>query len=205
MNEATRSQIIALKIPSNMHESRDRTLSRATPAVQIPSGDAVTLDAGSKVYITQTLGGSYTVMTDFGLARISAEHADALGDLPTPTAAGSADTGEKPAPGSPPNEEQLWASLRNVYDPEIPVNIVDLGLVYSLEVKPREETGGFKVTMQMTLTAPGCGMGPAIAEDAKSKLLLVPGVDDADVNLTWDPPWNQGMISEEGKMKLGLI
>jgi probable FeS assembly SUF system protein SufT len=186
-----------------MHEPRDRTLSRATPAVQIPSGDAVTLDAGSKVYITQTLGGSYTVMTDFGLARIGAEHADALGDVTGPAA--SVDSPEKPATGAPPNEEQLWAQLRNVYDPEIPVNIVDLGLVYSLEVKPREETGGFKVTMQMTLTAPGCGMGPAIAEDAKSKLLLVPGVDDADVNLTWDPPWNQGMISEEGKMKLGLI
>jgi probable FeS assembly SUF system protein SufT len=185
-----------------MHESRDRTLSRATPAVQIPSGDAVTLDAGSKVYITQTLGGSFTVMTDFGLARISPEHADALGEVAA-TASSTAD--ERTATGAPPKEEQLWASLRNVYDPEIPVNIVDLGLVYALEVAPRAETGGFKVTMQMTLTAPGCGMGPAIAEDAKSKLLLVPGVDDAEVNLTWDPPWNQGMISEEGKMKLGLI
>lgn len=186
-----------------MNEPRDRTLTRATPAVQIPSGDAVTLDAGSKVYITQTLGGSYTVMTDFGLARIGAEHADALGERSPPAA--ETDITGKPATGAAPDEEQLWSQLRNVYDPEIPVNIVDLGLVYSLEVQPREETGGFKVTVQMTLTAPGCGMGPAIAEDAKSKLLLVPGVDDAEVNLTWDPPWNQGMISEEGKMKLGLI
>jgi probable FeS assembly SUF system protein SufT len=183
-----------------MNEPRDRTLSRATPAVQIPSGDAITLEAGSKVYITQTLGGSYTVMTDTGLARIQGEHADALGE----STAGAAAT-TKSTTGAAPNEEQLWSQLRNVYDPEIPVNIVDLGLVYSLEVKPREETGGFKVTMQMTLTAPGCGMGPAIAEDAKGKLLLVPGIDDAEVNLTWDPPWNQGMISEEGKMKLGLI
>jgi probable FeS assembly SUF system protein SufT len=186
-----------------MNEPRDRTLSRATPAVQIPSGDAITLEAGTKIYITQTLGGSYTVMTDFGLARIGAEHAEALGDVAT--AATVDDATETPATGAAPDEEQLWAQLRNVYDPEIPVNIVDLGLVYSLEVKPREETGGFKVSMQMTLTAPGCGMGPAIAEDAKSKLLLVPGIDDAEVNLTWDPPWNQGMISEEGKMKLGLI
>jgi probable FeS assembly SUF system protein SufT len=187
-----------------MHEPRDRTLSRATPAVQIPSGDAVTLDTGSKVYITQTLGGSYTVMTDFGLARIGAEHADALGDDIAASTTQGDDAG-RAATGGPPDEAQLWAQLRNVYDPEIPVNIVDLGLVYTLDVKPREETGGYKVTMQMTLTAPGCGMGPAIAEDAKSKLLLVPGVDDAEVNLTWDPPWNQGMISEEGKMKLGLI
>jgi probable FeS assembly SUF system protein SufT len=187
-----------------MNASRDRTLFRATPAVQIPSGDNITLEAGTKVYITQTLGGSFTVMTDYGLARISAEHADALGETATPAATG-ADEGTKPAPGGPPNEEQLWAQLRNVYDPEIPVNIVDLGLVYSLDVQPRTETGGYKVAVQMTLTAPGCGMGPAIAEDAKGKLLLVPGVDDAEVNLTWDPPWNQGMISEEGKMKLGLI
>lgn len=188
-----------------MNTSRDRTLARVTPAVQIPNGDAVTLEAGTKVYITQTLGGSYTVMTDFGLARISAEHADALGEVAPATTAAATDAAEKPVSQTPPDEEQLWASLRNVYDPEIPVNIVDLGLVYSLEVKPRAESGGFTVAMQMTLTAPGCGMGPAIAEDAKSKLLLVPGVDEAEVALTWDPPWNQGMISEEGKMKLGLI
>ncbi len=186
-----------------MIQSRDRTLARATPAVQIPSGEPITLEAGAKVYVTQTLGGSYTVMTDFGLARIGGEHADALGDTAPPAA--EVDTAAKTFDGSPPDEEQLWSQLRQVYDPEIPVNIVDLGLVYSLEVQPRAETGGYSVNVQMTLTAPGCGMGPAIAEDAKGRLMLVPGVDDADVSLVWEPPWNQGMISEEGKMKLGLI
>ena len=189
-----------------MPESQDRTLTRDTPAVQIPNGGTILLPQGSVVTITQTLGGSYTVMCDAGLARISGEHADALGEdvssaTPRPAAA---DSQAAPVDGPPP-EERLWSQLRNVYDPEIPVNIVDLGLVYSLDVQPRPETGGYKVTMQMTLTAPGCGMGPAIAEDAKNKLLLVPGVDDAEVHLVWEPAWNQGMISEEGKMKLGLI
>ncbi|MEY2878088.1 MAG: hypothetical protein RLZZ15_468, partial [Verrucomicrobiota bacterium] len=105
-----------------------------------------------------------------------------------------------------PDPEAIWAQLRHVFDPEIPVNIVDLGLVYSMDVeKISEPEPGHRVLVAMTLTAPGCGMGPAIAEDAKSKILLVPGVSDADVRITWDPPWNQSMISEEGKMKLGLI
>jgi len=191
-----------------MNASPDRTLTRDIPAVQIPNGGTITLRQGSLVTITQTLGGSYTVMCDAGLARISGEHADALGeDIEAAAAAAQAqDTAPVSSPPEgPPPEERLWSQLRNVYDPEIPVNIVDLGLVYSLDVQPRPETGGYKVTMQMTLTAPGCGMGPAIAEDAKSKLLLVPGVNDAEVNLVWEPAWNQGMISEEGKMKLGLI
>jgi len=185
-----------------MNESKERVLSRDTPAVQIPNGGLLTLSKGTVVTLTQTLGGSFTVMCDAGLARIGGEHADALGeDVVGAVSLG----GEAAAPGGPPAEERLWSQLRNVYDPEIPVNIVDLGLVYSLEVKLRQDTGGYKVAMQMTLTAPGCGMGPAIAEDAKSKLLLVPGVDEAEVNLVWEPAWNQGMISEEGKMKLGLI
>jgi len=191
---------------STMFESKDRTLTRDTPAVQIPNGGTITLPKGSVVTITQTLGGSYTVMCDAGLARIAGEHADALGEDPTATASTTGPRETAPAAvDGPPPEERLWSQLRNVYDPEIPVNIVDLGLVYSLSVQPRSETNGYKVTMQMTLTAPGCGMGPAIAEDAKNKLLLVPGVDDAEVNLVWEPAWNQGMISEEGKMKLGLI
>ncbi|BET69018.1 putative Fe-S cluster assembly protein SufT [Opitutales bacterium ASA1] len=183
-----------------MSEPRERILSRDTPAVQIPSGQPMVLAAGARVYVTQTLGGSFTVMTDTGLARIAGEHADAIGEEDTANASAAASP-----PDGAPTEEQLWSQLRNVYDPEIPVNIVDLGLVYSLEVKQPSEQGGYKVEMQMTLTAPGCGMGPAIAEDARNKLLLVPGVDEADVHLVWEPPWNQGMISEEGRMKLGLV
>ena len=101
-------------------------------------------------------------------------------------------------------QDDVLNALKQCYDPEIPVNIVDLGLVYSMEVEQQPENA-FKVNVAMTLTAPGCGMGPAIAEDAKGKILLVPGVSDADVRITWDPPWNQSMISEEGKMKLGLV
>jgi probable FeS assembly SUF system protein SufT len=102
------------------------------------------------------------------------------------------------------DEEDVWEQLRTVYDPEIPVNIVDLGLVYDCQVVAVPATGT-KVEVKMTLTAPGCGMGPSIAQDARSKILTIPGVDEAEVELVWDPPWNQHMISETGKMKLGLI
>ena len=181
--------------------NRERTLSREVTATQIPSGDKQALPVGSRVFIHQTLGGSYTVQTDFGLYRIDGADADALGEQVTDTAVKA----ETLADGAP-DPEAVWAQLRQVFDPEIPVNIVDLGLVYSMDIeKISEPESGFRVNVAMTLTAPGCGMGPAIAEDAKSKVLLVPGVTDADVRITWDPPWNQQMISEEGKMKLGLI
>ncbi len=179
--------------------TKERTLSRDVAATQIPSGDKQALTAGTRVFIHQTLGGSYTVQTDFGLFRIDGKDADALGEQ-------AADTSVKAAPlaSGAPDPEAVWDQLRKVFDPEIPVNIVDLGLVYSMDIE-KLEAGGHKVSVAMTLTAPGCGMGPAIAEDAKGKILLLPGVADADVRITWDPPWNQSMISEEGKMKLGLV
>ena len=188
-------------------EQKQRSLTREVEAVQIPSGEPIELPAMSKVYITQQLGGSYTVMTDYGLARIDGTDADALGpDLAEQQAAAkqqvSKPTGE--SAGEAPDEEAIWQQLRNVYDPEIPVNIVDLGLVYSMTVEETEHSA-HKVVVQMTLTAPGCGMGPAIAEDAKSKVMLVPGVDEAEVNLVWEPAWDQSMISEEGRMILGLV
>src|SRR3954466_8522509 len=185
--------------------NRERILSREVNATQIPSGDKQSLPAGSRVFIHQTLGGSYTVQTDFGLFRIDGIDADALGEkVSDRTVAGATLAAGPPDPGT------IRTPLRQVFDPEIPVNIVDLGLVYTMDVAkmdpaPPETQPGYRVDVAMTLTAPGCGMGPAIAEDAKSKILLVPGVTDADVRITWDPPWNQQMISEEGKMKLGLI
>lgn len=181
--------------------NRDRILSREVIATQIPSGDKTTLHAETKVMIHQTLGGAYTVQTDFGLFRIDGKDGDVLGEkVSDQTVAASTLADGAPDP------ESIWAQLRQVYDPEIPVNIVDLGLVYTMDVeKVSEPQPGHRVNVAMTLTAPGCGMGPAIAEDAKGKILLVPGVSDADVRITWDPPWNQSMISEEGKMKLGLI
>lgn len=183
--------------------TRERTLSREVTATQIPSGDKQPLAAGTRVYIHQTLGGSYTVQTDFGLYRIDGKDGDAMGEQSIDSTVAAATL----ANGAP-DSEAIWAQLRQVFDPEIPVNIVDLGLVYSMDVEKIEEPNaepGYKVTVAMTLTAPGCGMGPAIAEDARNKILLVPGVSEADVRITWDPPWNQQMISEEGKMKLGLI
>lgn len=180
-------------------QNRERTLSREVVAHQIPSGDKQTLPAGETVLIHQVLGGSYTVQTGYGLFRINGADADALGEEVKTTNVAAATT----ADGAP-DPEQIWAQLRQVFDPEIPVNIVDLGLIYSMDVS-KQDDGGHRVDVSMTLTAPGCGMGPVIAEDAKSKVLLVPGVAAADVRITWEPPWNQSMISEEGKMKLGLI
>jgi len=178
--------------------NKERTLSRDVAATQIPSGERLLLPAGTKVQITQTLGGSYTVMIDFGLARIDSRDADALGEKAVDEVRQAA-----PTPDGAPDPDLVWDQLKKVYDPEIPVNIVDLGLVYSMDVEKLE--AGYRVNVSMTLTAPGCGMGPAIAEDARGKILLVPGVTSADVRLVWDPAWNQSMISEEGKMRLGLI
>jgi len=177
----------------------DRILSRDVAATQIPSGDKVPLTAGTRVTLSQTLGGNFTVVTDFGLFRIDAKDGDALGEKVASPAVAAA-----PLTGGAPDPAAVWDQLRKVYDPEIPVNIVDLGLVYSMDISKKDD-GAHKVDVAMTLTAPGCGMGPAIAADAKDKILLIPGVSDADVRITWDPPWNQSMISEEGKMKLGLI
>jgi probable FeS assembly SUF system protein SufT len=179
---------------------RERTLSRDVTATQIPAGTKQTLATGTVVFIHQTLGGSYTVQTDFGLFRIDNQDADAIGEQVLDTAVkGSTLTDGAPDP------ETIWDQLRKVFDPEIPVNIVDLGLVYSMDIGKLPDHGGYKVDVAMTLTAPGCGMGPAIAEDARCKIMLVPGIAAADVRVVWEPPWTQSMISEEGKMKLGLI
>jgi probable FeS assembly SUF system protein SufT len=180
-------------------KNRERNLSRDVAATLIPSGDKIALPAGTSVFVHQMLGGSYTVQTDMGLFRIDAKDADTLGEEVIDTTVKASTL----ADGAP-DPEAIWEQLRQVYDPEIPVNIVDLGLVYSMDVE-KENDNTFKISVAMTLTAPGCGMGPAIAEDAKSKVLQVPGVSLADVRIVWDPPWNQSMISEEGRMKLGLV
>ena len=182
-----------------MHGNTEVTLTRDCEAIQIPSGEKFSLEAGTGVVITQSLGGSYTIATSRGLARISAENADALGFNTSSTADAAS------SEGAAVDEKSVWDQLKTCYDPEIPVNIVDLGLVYDCAVLPRTDAPGTKVNVKMTLTAPGCGMGPTIAAEAKSKIMTIPGVADAEVELVWDPPWNQGMISEVGKMQLGLI
>jgi len=170
-------------------------LTRDVEAVQIPGGHAVTLEKGWEVVLTQSLGGSFTVQVPShgGLFRIAGADADALGKEPVaePVAAPGGDL-----------EQQVWGVLRTCYDPEIPVNIVDLGLVYDLRVTPGDD--GSRVDVKMTLTAPGCGMGTSIAADARMRILALPGVSDADVQVVWDPPWSPQMISPEGRERLGM-
>lgn len=189
-------RVIVLNI--RMHEKI--LLTREVAAIQIPSGDALTLPAGTEVYITQTLGGTFTVATSQGLARISSKDADALGlDMAEEKKKQEESERLKDAP----IEEQVWGQLKGVYDPEIPVDIVNLGLVYDCVVE--KEGDKTIVSVKMTLTAPGCGMGPVIAADAQAKIMTINGVDEARVELVWDPAWNQEMISEEGRMKLGMV
>lgn len=176
-------------------------LSREVDAIMIPSGDSMTLPAGTTVAVTQTLGGTYTVATQSGLVRISSKDIDALGiDIEEDKERQAKADAMKDAP----LEDQVWAQLKEVYDPEIPVDIVNLGLVYDCSIDPDGEEGTV-VNVKMTLTAPGCGMGPVIAADAQARILTISEVDDAKVELVWEPAWNQDMITEEGKMKLGMI
>lgn len=172
-------------------------LKRDCAAVQIPSGHASTLSAGTGVILTQTLG-AFTVSARGTLYRIAPKDADALGlsqPAETPKTTGAAD--EKLF------EQQVWEALKNCYDPEIPVNIVDLGLVYDMRTVALPQ-GGRRVEVKMTLTARGCGMGPAIAADARQRLLDIDGVKDALVEVVWEPPWNPVMMSPEGKKRLGM-
>ena len=179
-----------------MKTQGDITLSRDCDAVQIPSGHPLVLPAGMSVVVTQSLGGTFTVATPGGLARIELKDADALGiDLEAAAA-------KVKVEGT--TEQAVWDQLKSVFDPEIPVNIVDLGLVYDCTLTKRDD-GSTSVNVKMTLTAPGCGMGPTIAADARGKILSLEGIGDAEVELVWDPPWNQAMISEAGKMKLGIL
>lgn len=173
-------------------------LSRDCEAVEIPAGHTVTLKKGAEAYITQSLGGTYTVQVPShgGLFRIAGKDADAIGK---PVVVAPAAGGE--AAGN--LEQQVWGLLKSCYDPEIPVNIVDLGLVYDMHITP-EAGGKSRVDVKMTLTAQGCGMGGSIAADARHKLLGLPEVSEANVEIVWDPPWNPQMITPEGKERLGI-
>jgi probable FeS assembly SUF system protein SufT len=184
-----------------MNEPPALELTRDCPAVQIPAGNVVVLPAGTAVEVTQDLGGTFTVRALGGLFQIAGRDADALGrEAPVPA---SATASAAPATAGPLTEDQVWAALRTCYDPEIPVNIVDLGLIYDLRLAALPE-GGNRVEVTMTLTAPGCGMGPVIAQDAREKILALPGVREAAVEVVWDPPWHPSMISAEGRRLLGL-
>lgn len=170
---------------------------RDCEAVEIPAGHTVTIPKGTIAYVTQALGGTYTLQVPSfgGLYRIAGRDADAIGKQ-VAEAAASGEVGQD-------LESRVWAALRTCYDPEIPVNIVDLGLVYDLQIGDLPG-GGKRVDVKMTLTAPGCGMGGYIAHDARQKILAIEGVEEAEVELVWDPPWSPQMISPEGRQLLGM-
>ena len=180
-----------------MQMRKEATVARDVEAREIPSGTPITLHTGDPVIITQTLGGSFTVMTPVGfLARIDGKDADAIGEEVAVVDA-AADEGKS-------TEDLAWDQLRTCFDPEIPVNIVDLGLVYACTLSPLPE-GGQKIDVKFTLTAPGCGMGDVLREDIKGKLLTVPDIKDADVQVVFDPPWSLQMMSEAAKLQLGMM
>lgn len=179
------------------------TLCADISATLIPAGNVVTLPAGTSVFITQSLGGNVTVRTDQGLFRIAAEDVGAIaGYAPDERVAPGAEAAPLGDAGSF-SEERVWEALRSCFDPEIPVNIVDLGLIYDLAIEPGA-AGGNRVEVKMTLTAQGCGMGPVIAEDARKKIAALPAVEEARVFIVWDPVWSPRMISPAGRKALGL-
>ena len=180
-----------------MKMQKEVTTTREIEAREIPSGTKLMIPEGTPLAITQSLGGSYTVMTPYGsMVRIDGKDADAIGQ--------EAAASQEEAAAGKTTEELAWDQLRTCYDPEIPVNIVDLGLVYQCGATPLPE-GGSKVEVRFTLTAPGCGMGDVLREDIKGKLLSLPDVKEADVQVLFDPPWNMSMMSEAAKLQLGLM
>jgi probable FeS assembly SUF system protein SufT len=173
-------------------------IEREVEAIQIPDGSRVTLPAQSRVLIMQSLGGAYTVMTERGgMFRIEERNADALGK--------EAATNGEEMDLSRPLEERVWDHLRKCYDPEIPVNIVDLGLVYDCEIQNEGTEFGATVHIKMTLTAPGCGMGPVLAQDVQGRIEGMADVARANVEIVLDPPWNQNMMTEAAKLQLGFM
>jgi probable FeS assembly SUF system protein SufT len=176
------------------------TLKQNCPATLIPAGDDVILKEGNEYYVAQALGGAVTLLDATGLFRVKAEDAALLGEeFAAESNAVSASLGE----GEKLSEDAIWNALKQCFDPEIPVNIVDLGLVYDMQVK-EGDSGQKRVDVKMTLTAVGCGMGPSIVADAKGKIEALPGIESAQVDIVWDPVWNPRMITPEGMSKLGL-
>jgi probable FeS assembly SUF system protein SufT len=175
------------------------TFTRNTEAIMIPSGERVLVPQGAQATITQSLGGAYTLITDRGLmVRVSGREVEAIGKEPH-------DVPEVKAEDITPEtlEAMVWDALKTCYDPEIPVNIVDLGLVYLCDIDETEQ--GKNVKIKMTLTAPGCGMGPVLASDVKGKVEALPGVKTADVEVVFDPVWDRSMMSDAAKLQLGMM
>ena len=181
-------------------ERKQAVLSRDCEVIQIPSGDKMTLHKGTPVTITQTLGGNYTVITDHGyMVRISGKDADCIGE--TVEAAPQVDLSTLTKEVV---EKNVWQQLQSVFDPEIPVSIVELGLIYKMEVTetaPHE----FRAEIDLTLTAPGCGMGQVLRDDVEEKVRHLPGIKATNVNVVLDPPWDRSMMTEAAKLQLGMF
>lgn len=190
--------------PSEMSLQAEFTLIRDTEATIIPAGDVQILPSGTRATISQALGGTVTIRTDAGLFRLSGKDWDALGAEAQAQLDAAARDAEIAAEAAPFSEAQVWEAMRGCFDPEIPVNIVDLGLIYDLQIDEPDSMGHHAVKVKMTLTAQGCGMGPVIAEDAKKNIEKLAGVSNAQVDIVWDPPWTPHMISKAGREKLGL-
>jgi probable FeS assembly SUF system protein SufT len=180
------------------HSNEPVTLIRDVSAIIIPAGESITLREGTEGFITQALGGSFTVYVEGNLFRISGVDADALGKEPVPPPSVPEDATDQEI------EEVIWEQLKTCYDPEIPVDIVNLGLVYRCEVAPLGN-GERAVSVDMTLTAPGCGMGDVLVQDAREKIAVIPTISHVNVELVFDPPWNVGMMSEEARLQTGMM
>jgi probable FeS assembly SUF system protein SufT len=182
--------------------SEQKILTRDVEASVVPIGTKVTLQKGETAHITQSLGGTYTVIVNGNMFRIESKDADALG-LEVTAVPASTTTATGPLTQEQ-LEKKVWEALKTCYDPEIPVNIVDLGLIYDCHLT-LIGADNYKADVKMTLTAPGCGMGPVLAQDVQNKLISLEPIDEANVELVWDPPWNQGMMTEAAKLQLGLL
>ena len=176
------------------------TVTRDCDATLIPAGEEIKLIKGTRVRITQALGGDYTLFVNGNLVKISGKDADAIG---LESVVYEVDK-SKIDLSIPVEEELVWNQLKTVFDPEIPVNIVDLGLIYDMNIE-HKDTGGSFVNIKMTLTAPGCGMGPMIAQDAQNKVREVPGVLDVNVDLVWEPQWDRDMMTDEARLQMGML
>lgn len=183
-----------------MNATEPVQLTRDVEASIVPAGTRVTLMKGETAHVTQSLGGSHTIVVNGNMFRIDGKDADAIG---LEVQAGPASNTDGPVTKEA-IETLVWEQLKTCYDPEIPVNVVDLGLIYDCQVEQLTENS-FQVHVKMTLTAPGCGMGPVLQQDAQTKILGIEQVDDVSVELVWDPPWNQDMLTEAAKLQLGLM
>lgn len=183
-----------------MHTHEPVTLTRDVEAAVVPVGTKVTLLKGETAHITQALGG-FTVVVNGNMFRLDARDADALGI--------QVETRQREANATPRSrealEQEVWTQLKQCYDPEIPVNVVDLGLIYDCALTSSGAGDTYKAEVKMTLTAPGCGMGPTLAADVQNRLLSLEEIEEANVELVWDPPWNQGMMTEAARLQLGLM